>query len=399
MVIQHIPGVTPSRIRGYPLCNRRWAFANLFGLEEPDSQYAAWGTAMHACIEHYYKTDDLVGAEDIVAAVVGALVWMPKRGKHILIEKEYVYDRVVGTVDLSYATVDTAYVHDWKSCGKISYKKSRNALMKDSQFVIYGLAVAKHFGCEKIVMSWGYICRNANADGTHDSQPVVVETTFTELEEIYNKSFKETVDVMILAQDKTHPSQFEKDKTGKHCWAFGTRCPHEIPCIIADKGEAMSAMEDADLFAEFMDETPEVKPTDINPPDVPLAVAEEVPTPKKKVTKKKPTKKKETQPEPDVKGYTLYLNCTPAKGVDKAMPFANIANIVCTAVQDAQKVDHWALLEYGKGKAYLSAQFRLLATKSNLLDGQAIIVTGHSEELNALQTELQVHAHTIIVGN
>jgi len=362
--------------------------------------------------EEYYKTGkEPEGGTEQERAFLSALPVLPDRAKDLLIEKPHTWDEIVGTIDL--CSHKQRRVWDWKTTGNLKYAKSKKALLKNPQFVIYGLAVSQAIDMrddEQLTMTWIYVCRTPNQDGSHDVKPVEVETSPGELYKIYRDLFWHDIEQMKGAGEKNTPQEFDKAKDKKACYAYGRECPHMVACVKAEMEKDMSELKNSDLYAALMgDKKPEIKkeeePQAVNPPEAAeLADAEPAPAPKKKKkaakkTKKKVTKKPvvaEDKPQPTRSGFTFYRHCLPAKGIEY-VDVTQILAPICDKVAKDNDVIHWNLIQYAQGKSHIAALVRM-AAEQGVFDGQHIVALGYSDAIQACEAELIEAAMHVVIG-
>lgn len=139
--------ISPTRIRMFRRCPRRWWFDCVAGLSSPDSEAAARGTAIHAAIEFYLLTGKLPANLDpdvagVLKAGLGHLPKppLPKMWIEVPVRLVIAGVDVFGRIDLAYPEPGNRFLNvvDHKSSsGREEYVKNENQLATDPQAVIY----------------------------------------------------------------------------------------------------------------------------------------------------------------------------------------------------------------------------------------------------------------------
>lgn len=140
--------ISPTRIRSYRRCPRRWWFECVAGHESPDTEATIRGTLVHSALETYLLTGNL--PQEIDPEVWGVLAAglehlpqppLPRRWVEVQIALELEGVTVRGQLDLAYPDPSRRWVNvvDHKSStGNEDYVKSEHQLATDPQAVIYG---------------------------------------------------------------------------------------------------------------------------------------------------------------------------------------------------------------------------------------------------------------------
>lgn len=137
--------ISPSQIKTYATCPRKWWFEKIAGIRAPETPNLALGTLMHSQNEAWYE-DGTIPEHPSCQKVV-QLPEAPPRSADILIEepRNYVMNLslegvpVKGRIDLIRPPDDNGQflVVDWKSTKDWRYIKSPEELARDPQCAIY----------------------------------------------------------------------------------------------------------------------------------------------------------------------------------------------------------------------------------------------------------------------
>ena len=250
----------------------------------------------------------------------------------------------------------------------------------------------------------------------------------------------------------------EFDKTGRQCYAYRKPCPFTVECKESEQNKMVESIDWGGMFDE-VEETDEltegelIVPPDllaaqevvpINPPEAVLfndplsddgsndwkklpvnelkklfkeASGVKAPTGKTKVelvelieyARNKPSPATEQVidktpvPVPVVVAtkveqgalFTLFLHCSPLKGVADFVLFEEFIEPIAQAVAAEHGTLRWNLLKYGEGKGYLA---NAVLDHLSSLDGKVLVATGYTDELSAVETVLVTNAAQVVRG-
>lgn len=137
-------GVSPSQIREFEECERKWFLGSVCHVQTPQRSGAIRGDEIHRQLEAYAET----GAQPSDSAAYDAVPFVKDRGPHILTEGrlEKLFPMQLAGMKLRgrFDRLDVgglpALVHVWdyKSTGRPEYAKKDEQIPADTQAVIYG---------------------------------------------------------------------------------------------------------------------------------------------------------------------------------------------------------------------------------------------------------------------
>ena len=134
---------SPSQVDTFTLCNRKWWFNKIMGLDIPAHPSAVIGSAMHAELETYLEHGDPKVLGPIARA---GLEFLPKPGT-VIIEHDIAPLGLtagglpaLGRIDCLDLRSEPPEVIDHKSIGNLDYAKTSDELAKNVQMVVYAKA-------------------------------------------------------------------------------------------------------------------------------------------------------------------------------------------------------------------------------------------------------------------
>lgn len=145
--------ISPSQIATFQLCERRWYFAKVLGIPEPDTGRAESGKGMHWLLKEWFQKreppslrhpppgEGKVGQTEVGMALA-SLGALPPPGPHLIVEEhiQVEYGGIVyhGYADLRWFTeAGYAIVHDHKSTSSLQWAKDEAELEWDAQRIFY----------------------------------------------------------------------------------------------------------------------------------------------------------------------------------------------------------------------------------------------------------------------
>lgn len=144
--------VSPSSLAAFELCERKWGWRKLEGIEGPGNQYAEFGKRVHKAIEDYYRGIplDLMTLEGLCAMAL--LDHLPKIGTPGLkIEQHWEYDGFHGFIDL----LNGREIYDHKTAS--TFKFARKTLHDDYQGALYAHSQLRYHS--SVELHWNYVTR------------------------------------------------------------------------------------------------------------------------------------------------------------------------------------------------------------------------------------------------
>lgn len=161
----HVPGsISPSQIKAFEECPRRWGYEKIAGYESPSGPAAELGTRVHTIAELYFRT----GAhpahhEDVEAARVFESM-MPHYPSFV--DEQFEVEQHInlrfddidfhGFQDLGFYDDGRYVVTDHKTTGDFRWSKSEESLKRDPQGLIYALSAMYRNDVEEVELRWVY---------------------------------------------------------------------------------------------------------------------------------------------------------------------------------------------------------------------------------------------------
>lgn len=199
--------ISPSQLKKFRECKRKWGFTYLEGIREPTKPAAFLGTCIHELLEEYFTHGTMEGGENcakleperrrrVQRVAEAAIPHYPPRGSRMRVEAEilFPYGGITwrGFIDLlhpgriwDHGDVDIV-ANDHKSTRDIGgnfdgvlWRQTEETLLQDEQFLIYTMAALLEYPHTKTVGGqWTYL----QTQGKPDVLPVRVTATRAEVE-------------------------------------------------------------------------------------------------------------------------------------------------------------------------------------------------------------------------
>ncbi len=277
--------LSPSRVEKYLECPARWAFAELEGPQEPDTEATLLGTAVHAAHESYYvrRTPyDTTTRAGYIASYMSTKLppVLPEGGA---VEHELTYDAgggivLVGRLDLIWPD-DRGYVvvPDHKTTKSLRYAKlERDALFGHAQAPLYVLMGMRKHGMQRARTRWVY----GTTDTTYGDVPqywrppmlAVSQHDITldeATERVHLRMLPAAHDMLAIARAGTPARELPKNLTA--CNAYNRPCPYFKRCQPQKAEQMESAFLNALGAANNAAPAPATAPAPTPVPDAPPA--------------------------------------------------------------------------------------------------------------------------------
>lgn len=154
------PGaVSPSQIKLFTLCHRKWAFRHVAGIKEPERAYQILGTEIHKANENYLtlgiRPKATTKAGEIALASIDLLP--PPHPGHLC--EKHIHLQNGGLLFHGYPDLiphDEDIVYDFKSTGDLRYALKPHDLLTDEQALIYAMWLYQRTQARTIGLRWIY---------------------------------------------------------------------------------------------------------------------------------------------------------------------------------------------------------------------------------------------------
>lgn len=214
---------SPTQIKEYMLCERKWWLHYVHGVPQPMSEAAALGDRVHKVLETYYLRGEIDGGARELELAAMALPFLPPRSQFTHPElklltptpsRQWWYQARGDLLDF-----DALVVHDYKtSKNPRKYGLDEIALPRDVQGVLLGAGAMTYMNCDSVTLQWTYI-PTANRGQAY---PVRAKVTRDELEP---RLVRIDQTVAKLRAARAIANQEETQPNAKACGMFGG-CPY-----------------------------------------------------------------------------------------------------------------------------------------------------------------------------
>lgn len=221
--------VSPSQINTFARCPRKWAYSRT--AERTETAATKFGTKVHTILEDWLLARKLPSPntpEGRCALAGLEHLPMPKTDG-LTIEAELLlhYDNVkyVGRIDFALVTPTGITIGDHKTTKDLSYAKTEDDLLEDSQRIIYSYWAAQTYGAQEVNAKWVYYQRHPPV--SHTVEFSESSSRIAERFEDLHKRFS----LPIIQADPERPTSVERNLGA--CGDFG-RCPYIDQCYKDD---------------------------------------------------------------------------------------------------------------------------------------------------------------------
>ncbi|KKN75955.1 hypothetical protein LCGC14_0375120 [marine sediment metagenome] len=240
--------VSPSQIEVWLLCQRKWAFRYIAGIDAPSHPSAQKGTAVHTVLEQWLAYGTVIDLDATVeidgkpfkpGPIAAAMIkHLPHPGtcgteRHIFVRTPVAHYQ--GHIDWDVLKLEIPKIGDHKTTSNFKWAKTAEDLKKDPQANIYAAATMAETGADAVDLQWTY--------GRTVGKPVTkvvhlrlyraeVERNFDELDE---------TSAEILAAKAAGLPPLEHDFNANACEAYGG-CFHRDTCNLSPTERLMAIM-------------------------------------------------------------------------------------------------------------------------------------------------------------
>jgi len=322
--------VSASQITTYSDCPRKWYLNKIVGLQSPSTASTELGSAVHEVLENYLRDGTEFPATEVGEIAKTGLEYLPTV-RPLQIERSLVDMplkdapcEVRGFVDV--IVPSEHHIIDHKTSSNKRYTKTKRELKQNVQLILYARAYLDHADdCNEVTLTHIYY-------GTKSrwSKRVTVKLKRSEILEQWT-SIKQIITEMMTASNADHAGDVTPNY--KSCDKYGG-CPFAGQCFNA-----------SDYKPRDENMTPQERMRK-------LGLAEpnsQKPAPKNEANSQKPAPK-------NPKFKVLYIGCYPLKGTGQPVSVLDAFSEQVNAVNEAFKVPHPSLVDYGKGWTALIAE-------------------------------------------
>lgn len=286
-------------------CPRKWAWRSLDGVEFPSNAAAAFGTAVHAQLERWFKKGvrpDATSDVGIVAESALHLWPVPKDVSNVEFHIGVVIDdceyhgyqdvEALQTFEpqnsIGFSVIVGAMVGDHKTTSDFKWAKSEEQLSTDPQALIYALAAMQRHAVDYVELRWVYMRKSKPFQARKVSLVVTRDYVESFVRDHINPLARQMERIRGLGLKAL---QLEPD--ARACSAYGG-CSYRDLCNLSDiekfdsiitqdtlaqklrKGDSMAELTLAEKMAARVAQLKEV--SQINPPEAskPAAIAQPV---------------------------------------------------------------------------------------------------------------------------
>ena len=157
--------VSPSQIKQWNLCKRKWAFSKINRLVEPTSLKQAFGTAGHAQLEKWLKEGKAPNKTPAGQVALQGIQegWLPTPSKKLKVEHKFDFSiitkedyqvRMLGYIDC-FDPADSLVI-DHKFTGDLKWAMTPDQLQLDPQAIIYSRFAHDELKQSNIKVRWLY---------------------------------------------------------------------------------------------------------------------------------------------------------------------------------------------------------------------------------------------------
>ena len=364
--------VSPTKVKEYASCPRKWFFSYVLDRKPPPSAKMALGSEIHAKLEAYYTT----GVQPEDPKLQAALALSPPKVEGVMSETwlnvelpgKIIVRQKADVIDIR--NLLHPVVYDFKTMGTFNYALEAEQLANDIQMISYAYAVASLHAPDAIRFTVVHI-----QIPTGQGAPRRVEHTLELVDVLSKWEFTETKYIRDMFNDSTkHVSDVRAD-FGQPCQAFGG-CPHLAECAMVENQRGEYNMQKKPTFIDKLHNQGNV--FHVQPP-----------TPKGLRKEDLFTEEKKNE-ELDIEH--LYIDCLPAGGMVEVQTLSDILRPVLESIHRTHNVPDWRLIDYGKGKGYIASGLRELK-----FSGSVFVSTRDDTSSIALEVLMARAAH-ITVG-
>lgn len=326
--------VSASQITTYSDCPRKWYLNKIVGLESPSTASTELGSAVHEALENYLRDGTEFPANEVGEIAQTGI-------EHLPIVRPIEIERSLADMPLKDAPCEVRgfvdvivpsehHIIDHKTSSNKRYTKTKRELKQNVQLILYARAYLDHAeDCNEVTLTHIYY-------GTKSrwSKRVTVKLTRSEIIDQWT-SIKQVITEMMKASDADHAGDVTPNY--KSCDKYGG-CPFAGQCFNASD---YTPKEDTMTPQERMRKLGLAEPKTQQAPQKQATQAHQAPQPQNTQTQKL---------------KILYIGCYPIKGTGQPVSALDAFSEQVSAVNEAFKVPHPSLVDFGKGWTALVAE-------------------------------------------
>lgn len=239
-----VPGdavVSPSQLKTWELCQRKWAYQYIEGLADPGSAAAEFGQRVHKLLEAWQEKALYPGGPSREEEVARKLLpYSPppltaRSEGHFWFEASGI--RYRGFKDLEYRDAGVLTVHDWKTTSDMKWALDEEMLRSDPQGLIYAADSLTRWKANRVALKWVY-----GTTGKKVRTRVVRQVlTYDEVAEGFDRVHVSAARLVFARRQNIAAS--ELPPSPKACAAFGG-CPYRNnPCTLTFRERLVAIMD------------------------------------------------------------------------------------------------------------------------------------------------------------
>lgn len=242
-------GVSPSQIKVYRECKRKWAYGYIDRIRYPSSPAQEFGILGHARNEAWLKDGTPVGTDDVGLVCQQGIKpnHLPTPAPDLLTEHYFEISLfegdaiMLGYIDCVLPTRPGApipIIHDWKFTKDLRWAMKQNELDDDAQVAVYAEVGLLLFESDFVKVRWVYFCGRVNKN-SEDGRPRTprgvrpIDQTYTreQIGRMWQACLDDAAEIVHLKKTVKFAKDVEPDPT--HCDAYGG-CDHRDYCPLPD---------------------------------------------------------------------------------------------------------------------------------------------------------------------
>lgn len=373
---------SPSQLTTWKLCNRKWFYAKVLGLPEPQSASTQLGSDTHAALEAYIERRPVVADAEvgrILTHVWDSALMQQMRDVKASVEAEIRVEiegvPLIGRIDAHWFEGDTIYIVDHKTTKDFKWAKTEQEATYDPQTIVYCLWGLQQPGITRAVFHYHYIRTVSPAQAP---RLVTVEHTKESLAP-YVEAAAEMLRSMQHAKGLT---EHEVERTPESCHAFGG-CPFRGQCWQTPAAPKDFTVTDFTNKLNAMWGTP-------NESQQPQVQAPKFqPAPQPPAAPPPPAVQPSTPPPEPVAGARpiIYFGCAPTNTQYEFLEAFLDRTGFLKRFSDGNKGQHYLNSDFNKGPGVVAVDFVTAVHKGAVTLPPHLVVPEHSTIGRFLQIE------------
>jgi len=375
---------SPSQLTTWKLCNRKWFYAKVLGLPEPQSASTQLGSDVHAALENYIERKPVV-ADGEVGRILTHIWESPlvQKMREVKASVEAAIDvtiegvPLIGRIDAHWFEGPVAYIVDHKTTKDFKWAKTEQEAIYDPQTIVYCLWALSQPGIERAVFHYHYIKTTSPAV---PPRLVTVEHTWESLEP-WVEAAGELLRNMQHAKGLT---EHEVERTPEACHAFGG-CAFRAQCWqspastkefavtdFTNKLNAMWGTPNETSAAPVTVSAPKFNPPAPSTPAPPPPAVQQTNTPEQTATNGLPV---------------IYFGCAPTNVQYEFLEtFLDRCGFL-KRFSDGNKGQHYLNSDFNRGPGVVAVDFVTAVHKGTITLPPHLVVAEHSAIGRFLQIE------------